>query len=382
MVRYHFSPTTVAGAFDRLRSVQFDPLSPVGCNHDLVLQTRVKGYKIGDWQKFAYEDRFLYGGWDKEASLVPYSGWPVRRIVHKWHRKWHNRMFEEYPHAVDAVLSELSIRGPLLPKEFEFQEHKPEWRTSWHGPNLTKQTLRALWHSGLVMTHGRRGGHHVYDLTERIVPASLLALPLIDDAEAVRELVKDRHRAVGLLRPNAQSEVWSFDVSASVRHEAISELVSLGELVPVEVEGVKSHAPPEFLACLDSRKPSKRVVFLAPLDQFMWDRKMIAHIFRFDYVWEVYVPEQRRKWGYYVLPVLFGEEIVARVEFWSRAGALEMRVWHWEAGAVLTGFWPAFEKALVRFMGYAGAKSVSCSDTVDDKVKGICASVSANCWKL
>ena len=92
MVRHHFTPCkSQREVFDRLRSIQFDPIAPVGCNHDLVLQARLPCYKVGDWQKHAYEDRLVYDGWDKCACLIPMEGWPVRRIFHTVHRKW----FEE-----------------------------------------------------------------------------------------------------------------------------------------------------------------------------------------------------------------------------------------------------------------------------------------------
>ena len=110
------------------------------------------------------------------------------------------------------------------------------------------------------------------------------------------------------------AEIWSTEVLTYGKRDAIAELVQRGEIVPVEVEGVKAHATPDFLALLDYPPHDPGVVFLAPLDQFMWDRKMIAHLFDFDYVWEVYVPEAKRRWGYYVLPILFGDSLVARAE--------------------------------------------------------------------
>ena len=115
-------PPEVRYAFDRLRSIQFDPLAPVGCNHDLVLQARVPGYKVGDWQKLAYEERQIYDGWDKMASLVPFEGWPLRRHIHTVHRQnFEKKIFQDHKDAVDLVLKELTDRGPLMPKDFDFQ---------------------------------------------------------------------------------------------------------------------------------------------------------------------------------------------------------------------------------------------------------------------
>lgn len=376
MVRWHFAPCASArDVFDRLRSIQFDPIAPAGCNHDLVLQARLPGYRIGDWQEAAYRDRLVYDGWDKQASLVPFEGWPARRIFHAWHRQRFHRVFDDHPYAVDAVLKELAERGPLLPRELEFQERKEEWKDSWHGPNLSKQTLRALWHAGLVMTAGRKSGHHVYDLTERVVPKPLYERPPLSERESLREMLLDRHHGVGLLRPNAAQEVWSFYVGAAARRAVIQELVEEGELIAVDVEGVKAHATPEFLAELDRPPLEPGVRFVAPLDQFVWDRAMVAHLFDFDYVWEIYVPEAKRRWGYYVLPVLYGDALVARVEFWARKGVLEIRNWHWESPEPPLPFFAELERALREFMNYASATRAIAAPNVDARIADLARSI-------
>ena len=362
-------------AYERLRSIQFDPIAPVGCNHDLVLQARVPGYKIGDWQRPVYEDRLVYDGWDKQASLVPMAGWPVRRVLHERHKQRRfQHIFADYPDAIDAILKELAERGPLLPREFRFQERKEEWKGSWHGPNLSKQVLRALWHSGQVMTAGRRNGHHVYDLTSRVVPAHLFNQPVLPDMDAMRELVLERHRATGLLRPTASYEVWSYMYSPE-RAVHLKELMSRGEIVSVDVEGMKAYATPLFLSLLDQPSLEPRIVFIAPLDQFLWDRKLTAGVFGFDYVWEIYTPEAKRRWGYYVLPVLFGDALVARAEFHCRGGVLELREWHFEDSDLDPAFWSALERAIKEFMGYCSATSMSVREHIYSKVRDLFLSV-------
>lgn len=369
MVYHHFTESgTQIEAFQRLRSIQFDPIAPAGCNHDLVLQARVPDYKVGDWQKTAYQDRKIYDGWDKQASLIPLEGWPWRRIFHKWHRAQFGRIFEDHPHAVEAILREISERGPLMPRECEFQHRKEEWTGSWHGPNLAKQTLRALWHSGLVMTTGRRKGHHIYDLTERVLPSHLYNHPPISDDDALRELVWERHLAVGLLRPTASWEIWSYSGNVVGKNRAIQELVEEGKLIPVSVDGTKTHATAEFLGHLDLPPMEPRTVFLGPLDPFMWDRKMIRHLFDFEYIWEIYTPETKRRWGYYVLPVLHGDALVARVELWSRKGILEIRRWHTEAGPLPPSFQDSFEHSLKAFMAYVSADQLQIAPDLAESV--------------
>jgi uncharacterized protein YcaQ len=379
MVRHHFTPCVgQAEAFDRLRSVQFDPLAPVGCNHDLVLQARVPGYRVGDWRKIAYEDRLVYDGWDKMASLVPFEGWPLRRHIYIVHRRhFEKKIFEDHKEAVDLILKEIAERGPLMPKECEFQQRREEWKGSWLGPSVTKQTLRALWHSGLIMTAGRKSGQHIYDLTERVVPSHLRSQPLLDAKDAVRELVLERHRAMGLVRPAAPPEVWSYSVLSYGKRDAMAELVQRGEIIPVDVDGVQAHVTPGFLCLLDQAPLEPRVVFVAPLDQFMWDRKMIAHLFGFNYVWEVYVPEARRRWGYYVLPVLFGDSLVARAEFWCREGVLELRRWHFEPGASGPMFFRELERALREFMNYCSATQIVVQEDIDPRIRDLAQALSS-----
>lgn len=372
-MRHHFAPcATQEEAFERLRSVQFDPIAPVGCNHDLVLQARVKGYKIGDWQKLAYRDRHIYDGWDKMASLVPFSGWPLRRYMYDvGARSFREKIFEGHKDAVEMVLKEITERGPMMPKDFEFQERREDWKGSWFGPSVTKQTLRALWHAGLIMTSGRKNGQHLYDLTERIVPQALRDIPRLNAEDSIRELVMERHRAMGILRPAAAPEIWSYTILMYNKREAIAELAKRGEIIPVNVEGVQAHATPEFLALLDEPSLKPKVTFIAPLDQFMWDRKMIAHLFGFDYIWEIYTPVAKRKWGYYVLPILFGDELVARAEFWNREGTLELREWHYEAKAPPKPFYPALQKSLKQFMHYATATKATAKDHIDPKIRDL-----------
>jgi len=374
LVRHHFatSPTQYE-AFERLRSVQFDPIAPVGCNHDLVLQARVPGYKIGDWEKLAYQERTIYDGWDKQASLVPFEGWPLRRIIYALYRKrFEEGLFAEYPEAVQSILANIRDRGPLMPKECDFQLSRAELKSHWHSPNVTKRVLRGLWHTGQIMTAGRKGIQHVYDLTERVVPAHLQQVPQLPDDEARKELVLERHRAMGLVRPAAPAEVWSLTLLGYTKNQSNTALVGEGRIVPVEVEGVKAHATPEFLSRFDEPALEPRVVFIGPLDPFLWDRKMTAHLFGFDYVWEIYVPEPKRRWGYYVLPILYGDRLVARAEFWCRNGVLEVREWHTEPDPD-PAFWPALQEGLQRFLGYCNAGEVVAREKVDPKVKEVLA---------
>lgn len=373
LVRRHFALcSSQMEAFDRIRSIQFDPIAPVGCNHDLVLQARVPGYRIGDWASTAYADRLIYDGWDKQASLIPFEGWGLRRIFHDWAEN-SKQFLQDHADAAAAILKEIEQLGPMQPKDFEFQERREGWKGSWYGASLTKNVLRRLWNTGQVMTAGRRKGQHIYDLTERVVPPRFLAEPKLTEEESIRGIVMERHRAMGLLRPNAPPEIWASKIYLSaVRNGAIRDLVDRGDIAVVDVEGMKFHATSDFLAELDRPSLDPRVLFVAPLDPFMWDRKMIAHLFGFDYVWEIYVPEAKRKWGYYVLPVLYGDALVGRAEFRAKKGSLEILRWHWETEPP-PSVWPELEAALGRLMAYGSATTTQVAPGVDARVANMAA---------
>lgn len=371
LVSYHFEPTTARGVLARLGSIQFDPLKPVGRNPDLVLQARVEAYRVDDWEQLAYQERFLIDAWDKQASLVLMEDWPRRCIYHTWHEaRWRERVLDAFPEAVAAVLAELQVRGPLTSAAFAYQEHKDEWRGSWYGPRLTKNVLRALWHTGKVLTHSRKHGHHVYDLAERIIPPSLYGIPPCSAQDSIEWLIKLRHQATGLLRPQASSEVWSLGIPAPERHTIHTALVRRGELLPVDIAGVRFYAIPGILQQLDTRRLPERMVFVAPLDQLLWDRKAVTHLFAFDYTWEVYKPEAERKWGYYVLPVLYQNRFVARFDSRHQGRVWELYRWYWEPlvtpdSAMLT----ALEQAVRRFKEYLGAEKVQLPRGMDARTR-------------
>ena len=109
---YHFTPTDVAGTMERLATVQYDPLNPVGRNSDLVFQARVPGYQVDDWQKAAYSDRLIYDAWDKQACLVPVSDWPMRALIREKYRPYHDReILQAEAEIASGILETIDARG-------------------------------------------------------------------------------------------------------------------------------------------------------------------------------------------------------------------------------------------------------------------------------
>jgi hypothetical protein len=268
-----------------------------------------------------------------------------------------------------GILERIREEGPLSTLDFE-RGPAVEW--FWAPTNVSRAVLEAYSVSGVLGLSRRDGNRRIYDLVERLFPAELLAqeVPL---HEALRHKVLSRFRAHGLLGASGSQELWIGTGNANkstsdhpTRTELREELVELGEIVPVEVEGVrgKRFVLREEVELLESPpEPAASVSFLAPLDPFMWDRTLLGPLYDFDYVWEVYVPEAKRRWGYYVLPILFRDRLVGRIEpRIDRAGGRVqvLGVW-WEDGfdpRRAEGFVEAMRAALRAYLGFAGATRI------------------------
>ena len=378
LAHYHFALTDLPGVFTRLGTVQYDPLNPVGRNPDLVLQARVPGYQVDDWQKAAYTDRVIYDAWDKMACLVPVSDWPMRALIRTRHRPYHDRdILQNDPEGVALVLSALDERGPL--SSLEFEDRSPVANAGWSGSTRIKRLLRSLWACGLLVTHHRQAGRHYYDRPERVIPAQHFAIePLVDEEAYYRWILMRRFQATGILRQAADVAIWCACGQAAQRKLALAQLVEAGLLTPMLIGQLKTpyYIPTKALDLLDSPPAEPRMIFLGPLDSLLWDRKALWHIFQFDYVWEVYKPLEQRKWGYYVLPVFYGDRSVARVDMRLEKSTLTIARWWWEPAITSdAAILHALRTAAARFLHYLRASAICMGEEVDKAVRDALQSV-------
>jgi uncharacterized protein YcaQ len=338
-------PDGVMTVFDRLGSIQFDPLDVAGRNHDLVLLARVAGYRRQVTDRLLYTDRRLYETYNKGLSLVPTAELPWYRIT--WdlnHAEHHGGTFDEHAPLVEELLGRIRESGPMSATDVPARA-AIDWY--WRPTNQVRAILEALAEAGVLGLARRDGNRRVYDLAERLFPADLLARRP-DERDQRRHRLLSRYRANGLLGTGGQSELWyGTGRTAAERGELRAELIDAGALVPATVEGVRGlrfvvaddvalveRAEREVDAGLPPGGHAVAAAFLAPLDPLVWDRGLLRSLFDFDYVWEVYVPARRRRWGYYVLPILFGDRLVGRIEPRIDRAARTLRViglW-WEPG--------------------------------------------------
>jgi len=373
-------PESVLRVMDRVGSLQFDPLEIAGRNHDLVLLSRIAGYRR-DWtDRWLYQDRVLYETYNKMLSIVPTAELPWYRLT--WdrnHAEHAGGTFDEHAPLVEELLGRIRDGGPLLPRDVG-PRAAIEWY--WRPTNQVRAILEALSEAGILGISRRERNLRVYDLVERLFPAELLA-QRVPEWEQRRHRLLSRYRAGGLLGAGGQSELWyGTGRNAAERKVLRAELVARGEIVPVAVEGVKGErfvvdselpileqAGREVAAGEPPGGVARGVAFLAPLDPLCWDRDLLRKLFDFDYVWEVYVPAAKRRWGYYVLPILFGDRLVGRIEprIERRAGALRIAGLWWEDGfdpLAADGFAPAFAAAIAAHRDFGDMARVTFPRTV------------------
>jgi uncharacterized protein YcaQ len=315
-------PTSVLEVVERLGVLQFDPLEVPGArNHDLVLHARISGYRREWCEQWLYgQDRRLIEIYNKSLNLLPMHELPHYRV--SWTRNapgMDNGILKEQADVAKAILKRLRSDGPLSTAAFGEHGHAVDW---WWAPTrASRAVMEALFVSGRIGIARREGNRRYYDLIERLVPAELLALHESEE-DAMTHRLLSRFRATGMTTPiGTQTEVMYSAGSQSERRQRTERLVEKGELLPIAVESLKG---PRYIIAAEEQileatadplsLPAPSVSFLAPLDSLVWDRRMLRELWGFDYLWEVYVPEAKRRWGYYVLPILFGDRFVGRIE--------------------------------------------------------------------
>jgi uncharacterized protein YcaQ len=359
-------PDAVLEVFRRLGSVQFDPLAIAGRNHDLVLHARVADYDPG-WCDRLYERREIFEAYNKGLSLVPTSEFAWFRGTLSLNAP---RTLAQNADVAARVLERIRAEGPLSSLDFERERGTT---TDWFGvaTNVVRAVLEAYAVTGVLGLARRDGNRRYYDLLDRLLPADVLArkLPL---EEQLRYKVLSRYRAHGLLGVSGAGDVFGGLGPAKPdarwpgyrgRNALREDLVERGDLVTVEVEGVrgKRFVVSEDVELLQAPpNPPSSVAFVPPFDPIVWDRALLGSLFDFHYVWELFLPPAKRRWGWYVLPIVFRDRFVGRIE--PRIDRDEARVqvlgaW-WEDGFAprrADGFIDAMRDALRAYLDFASA---------------------------
>ena len=380
LVRRHFlappralpaRPESVLRVVRELGSVQFDPLEVTGArNDDLVLAARIRNYRRGWMERWLYgppAERQLFEAYNKSLNILPVEELPVHRV--DW-EQWgaregpYHRLLTTQGHVAADILDRLGREGPLPGSAFvERGADRLHW--GWGKITVPRALLYGLFRTGQIGIARREGNVRVYDRMEKLFPPALLAARLPDE-EVRRHQLLSRFRGVGLLGLRAGAEIWSGTVPARERARLTEGMVADGALRRVLVKGVRDE---RYMLASDARflrggaLRRREVALLAPLDPLVWDRELLRQLFDFDYVWEVYTPVKSRKHGYYVLPVLWGDRLVGRIEprIDRKAGVLRVPPLRLERRMPRTerlDFEAALERALEAHRRFSGAARI------------------------
>jgi uncharacterized protein len=331
-----------AGILDVARdlgALQLDPINVVARSHLLVLRSRLGAFDPADLSRLLYGERALFEYWAHCASIVPTADYPIHRLMMRnnapgdaagdgsaWSarsREWlaENRALHDY------VLGRLRDEGPLPLTAFEDRAVSGWTSTGWTSGRNVARMIDFLWIGGVVMVAGRQGIHRLWDLAERVLPP-WTPRDEWPELRVVREAAQRAIRALGVARPNQITQHFTRGRYPGLPG-VLAELAAERAIVPVAIDAGPSADPKAWagpwyvhaadLPLLDALAAAgadwgPRTTLLSPFDNLICDRKRTRLLWDFDFTIEIYVPKEKRRWGYYVLPILHGDRLIGRLD--------------------------------------------------------------------
>jgi len=332
----------VLSYIERVGAIQFDPINVVGRNPDLTLQSRIRDYNPELLHQLLYEDRLLLDGWDKVASVYRTTDWPYFKRYRERMRAHYGQSSNPPMQIAAEVIEAIREDGPKSSIDFKRGE-TIIW--SWGvNTSLPRACLESLFAMGELVVHDRVGTRRIFEIADRALPGELVSAA---DPNKTDEDYQNWHvlrRIGGLGITNQAAGDWWLGLhgmKAETRNAALQRLVDRGDLSVVEIEKVPNRVfyirtsdLPTLERLRGRRPPKPQAAIIGALDNLMWDRNMLRWVFNFDYIWEVYKPAAQRRFGYYVLPIVYGDRFVARMDpaFDRERRELTINNWWWEDG--------------------------------------------------
>ena len=347
----------VEAAIRRASCIQIDSITALERSHRIVLGSRVGDYPRQTLSRLLEEGR-VFEFWAHQACFIPVEDQPLYRVWMTADHPWRGNVLARYPDLATEVRAVIRERGPVASRDFDGAGGSGgtwNWKPA-------KMVLEALLNSGEIVIAGRVNGfQRLYDLPERVLPRAVLEAPTPDRATQLRELVIRAVVARGALTEAGVSNHWDLKGGAARIAPVADELVADGilERLAVEDGGASVLVPAD--ADLDPPRASTAVL-LSPFDNLLWDRRFLRRVFDFDHVMEIFKKAPERRYGYYVLPLLWGDRIVSRADLKSerKEGTLVVKAFHLEPGVRRSAaLEEAFDRALERLRRVTGLERVT-----------------------
>ncbi|HUM46370.1 MAG TPA: crosslink repair DNA glycosylase YcaQ family protein [Chitinophagales bacterium] len=295
---------------EHLGYVQIDTLSVVERAHHHVLWSRIPGYKKA-WLDELIRGKQLFEYWGHAASFLPMKDYRFSLVRKREYQKGRSHWFEQDKKVKRHVLSRIKREGPLQSKDFETPD---EGKKAWYYWKPAKKALEQLFMEGKLMVNHRQGFQKVYDLAAHVLPAAIntefptkmeYAVHLVETAIAAHGILTEKE--IYYLRG-----AWNEYISKAVR-----KLLRAGSIIELKLEGheqTKFYGAPSITEFTKESVAPNEVHILSPFDNLLIQRRRMKRLFDFDYVIECYLPEHKRTFGYFTLPILYGDRFIARMD--------------------------------------------------------------------
>jgi uncharacterized protein len=331
--------------------LQVDPVSVVAANHHLIARARVPAYAPVHLDDALYRERTLVESFHAIHAILPMEDWRYydRRLGPP------SRMEVAHPEVMrevtGRVLAAIRERGPLAARDFMSEDDRTPMEYGWGTTRRSQVALQTLLRRGFLMVHHREGTQRFYDVTERMLPPDVDVTP-VTEAERTLHFAQRDLTYAGLAMGTG----------------GIQPAIRAGDAVPVAVDGVRAvfYVAPgmrdRLRACPPISAAERRAVILPPLDPLVWDRKRLAALWNFDYTWEVYVPAEKRRFGPYTLPILWGDRFIGRLDpsLDRKRGVLRVRdLWFEDDAPRDPQLFTDLAAEIARFAAFHGDASVA-----------------------
>lgn len=335
LVNYHMINTkhhyTINDVFDRLKSIQYDPLNVVGTNPELVLQSRVHNFKKEMLYDALYKDRTLIDGWDKQMCIYQTKDFDKFNLIREHRAKSEIKSAKhyldlEFEHIIDDVYDLIDQHGPILSSKIKLGETKEH---KWGHTKASSAAISYLFYKGSIGIESRNNTQKKYHVLDKLHPDIKHDNPFLTKESFIAYYLYRRIQSMGLVWNKSSVAFSGLHISIKKTREQFLKILIKQDLIEeVSINDMNETFYIPKIALTYPINLKDQISFLAPLDNMIWDRALISRLFDFDYTWEVYVPKEKRRYGYYVLPMIKGSDIIGRIEFDKKRENESLKVNH------------------------------------------------------